>query len=54
MTAVRAATDTERCPCGEPLDPAVFHDDDHHGHQQCEGCCSTCTTDHDDDQETSE
>ena len=45
MTAVPAATDTERCGCGEPLDPTVFHDDDHQGRPQCERCCPTCTTD---------
>ncbi len=35
---------TEQCPCGRPLDPTVFHDDDHQGRQLCERCCPTCMT----------
>lgn len=44
--AMRAATDTERCPCGRPLDPTVFHDDSPEGCQLCERCCPTCATIH--------
>jgi hypothetical protein len=36
-------TSTDHCPCGQPLDPTVHHDDNHHGHQLCEHCCPTCT-----------
>ena len=42
MTAVPAVANTEQCPCGRPLDPAVFHDDDDQGRQLCEQCCPTC------------
>jgi hypothetical protein len=42
VTAVPAVTDTERCPSGHPLDPTVWHDDDHLGRQLCEHCCPTC------------
>ena len=42
MTAVPAVTNTEQCPCGRPLDPAVFHDDDHQGRPLCVTCCPTC------------
>lgn len=41
---VPAVTNTERCPCGAPLDHTVFHDDDDQGRQLCERCCPTCTT----------
>jgi len=44
MTAVPAVANTEQCPCGRPLDPTVFHDDDHQGRQLCEQCCPTCIT----------
>ena len=43
MTAVPAVADTERCPCGRPLDPTVHHDDTPDGRQLCEQCCPTCT-----------
>lgn len=26
---------TEQCPCGRPLDPTVFHDDDDQGRPLC-------------------
>ena len=42
MTAVPAVANTERCPCGRPLDPTVFHDDDDQGRPLCVTCCPTC------------
>ena len=42
MTAVFAVANTEQCPCGRPLDPTVFHDDDDEGRQLCEDCCDSC------------
>lgn len=33
---------TEQCPCGRPLDPTVFHDDDDQGRPLCVTCCPTC------------
>ena len=41
---VPPAANTEQCPCGRPLDPTVFHDDDHQGRQLCVRCCPTCIT----------
>ena len=43
MTAVPAVADTERCPCGRPLDPTVFHDDTPDGRQLSVRCCPTST-----------
>ena len=42
MTAVPAVANTGQCPCGRPLDPTVFHDDDDEGRQLCEDCCDSC------------